>query len=370
MSLSNKLTLDKLDVKGKWVVMRVDFNVPMKNNQITNNQRIKAAIPSIKFCLDNGAKSVVLMSHLGQPDGVPMPDKYSLQPVAVELKSLLGKDVLFLKDCVGPEVEKACANPAAGSVILLENLCFHVEEEGKGKDASGNKVKADPAKIEAFQASLSKLGNVYVNDAFDTAHRAHSSMVGINLPQKAGGFSMKKELNYFAKALEGPERPFLAMLGGAKVADKIQLINNMLGKVNEMIVGGGVAFTFLKVLNNMEISTSLFDEEGAKIVKDLMSKAEKNECQDWPSHLASGIPAGWMDLDCGPESSKKYAEAVTWAKQIVWNGPVGVFEWETFARGTKALMDEVVKATSRGCNTIIGGGDTATCCAKWNTEDK
>uniref|UniRef100_A0A2R9CJD1 Phosphoglycerate kinase n=1 Tax=Pan paniscus TaxID=9597 RepID=A0A2R9CJD1_PANPA len=179
MSLSNKLTLDEPDVKGQRVIMRVDFN----NNQITNNQRIKATVLSIKFCLDNGAKSVVLMSHLGQPDG----------PFAVEFKSLLGKDVLFLKDCVGPEVEKACANPAAGSVILLENLHFHVEEEGKRK----------LWEQEAFRASLSTLGNVYVNGAFGTAHRAHSSMVGVSLPQKAGGFLMKKELNYFVK------RPFL-----------------------------------------------------------------------------------------------------------------------------------------------------------------
>ncbi|XP_037600105.1 phosphoglycerate kinase 1-like [Cebus imitator] len=204
MSLSNKLMLDKLDMKGKRVVMRVDFNGPLKNNQITNNQRIKAAVPSIKFCFDNGATSVVLMSHLGRPDGVPVPGKYSLEPVAVELKSLLGKDVLSLKDCVGPEVEKACGSPAAGSVILQENLRFHVAEEGKGKDASGNKVKAEPAKIEAFRASLSKLGDVYVNNAFATAHRAHSFMIGVNLPQKAGGFLMK-ELNYFAKALESPE---------------------------------------------------------------------------------------------------------------------------------------------------------------------
>ncbi|XP_044538915.1 phosphoglycerate kinase 1 [Gracilinanus agilis] len=388
MSLSNKLTLDKVDLKGKRVIMRVDFNVPMKNKEITNNQRIKAALPSINYCLDNGAKSVVLMSHLGRPDGIPMPEKYSLEPVAVELKSLMGKDVLFLKDCVGPEVEKACANPPNGSIILLENLRFHVEEEGKGKDASGNKIKADPAKVEAFQASLSKLGDIYVNDAFGTAHRAHSSMVGVNLPQKASGFLMKKELTYFAKALESPERPFLAILGGAKVADKIQLINNMLDKVNEMIIGGGMGFTFLKVLNNMEIGTSLFDEEGAKIVKDLMAKAEKNgvkitlpvdfvtadkfdeNAKTGQATLASGIPAGWMGLDCGPESSKKYAEAVARAKQIVWNGPVGVFEWEPFAQGTKELMNNVVEATSRGCITIIGGGDTATCCAKWNTEDK
>ncbi|XP_005318642.2 phosphoglycerate kinase 2 [Ictidomys tridecemlineatus] len=388
MSLSKKLTLDKLDVKGKRVIMRVDFNVPMKKNQITNNQRIKAAMPSITFCLDNGAQSVVLMSHLGRPDGVPMPEKYSLEPVAGELKALLGRDVTFLKDCVGPEVEKACASPKAGSVILLENLRFHLEEEGKGQDASGNKVKAEPEKVEAFRQSLSKLGDVYVNDAFGTAHRAHSSMVGVNLPQKAAGFLMKKELEYFAKALENPERPFLAILGGAKVADKIQLIKSMLDKVNQMIIGGGMAFTFLKVLHNMEIGASLFDEEGAKIVKEIMAKAEKNgvkitfpvdfiTADKFDEHantgnatIESGIPEGWMGLDCGPESIKKNAQVVSQAKLIVWNGPLGVFEWEAFAKGTKALMDEIVKATSQGSVTIIGGGDTATCCAKWNTEDK
>ncbi|KFQ01212.1 Phosphoglycerate kinase, partial [Haliaeetus albicilla] len=370
---------------------RVDFNVPMKDHKITNNQRIKAAVPTIKHCLDHGAKSVVLMSHLGRPDGVPMPEKFSLAPVAVELKALMGREVLFLKDCVGPEVEKACANPAAGSIILLENLRFHVEEEGKGKDASGNKIKADSAKVEAFRASLSKLGDVYVNDAFGTAHRAHSSMVGVSLPQKAAGFLMKKELDYFAKALESPERPFLAILGGAKVQDKIQLINNMLDKVNEMIIGGGMAFTFLKVINNMEIGNSLFDEEGSKIVKDLMAKAEKNgvkitlpvdfitadkfDC--WQS-LCSSVFSACREtlasylggLDCGPESVKKFVEVVGRAKQIVWNGPVGVFEWDKFAKGTKALMDKVVEVTGKGTITIIGGGDTATCCAKWNTEDK
>uniref|UniRef100_A0A6I8SWB2 Phosphoglycerate kinase n=1 Tax=Xenopus tropicalis TaxID=8364 RepID=A0A6I8SWB2_XENTR len=305
MSLSNKLTLDKVDVKGKRVVMRVDFNVPMKNNQITNNQRIKAAVPSIQHCLDHGAKSVVLMSHLGRPDGVPMPDKYSLAPVAEELKALM-----------------------------------------------------------------------------------KSSMVGVKLPQRAAGFLMKKELDYFAKALENPERPFLAILGGAKVKDKIQLINNMLDKVNEMIIGGGMAFTFLKVLNNMSIGNSLYDEEGAKIVKDLMAKAEKNGVKitlpvDFTTaekfdenagtghaSVSTGIPDGWMGLDCGPESMKLFVEAVGRAKQIVWNGPVGVFEWDNFAKGTKAVMDKVVEVTGKGCITIIGGGDTATCCAKWDTEDK
>lgn len=388
MSLSSKLTLDKVDVKGKRVIMRVDFNVPMKDKHITNNQRIKAAVPSIQHCLDNGAKAVVLMSHLGRPDGVPMPDKYSLEPVVAELNALLGKNVQFLKDCVGPEVEAACADPPAGSIILLENLRFHVEEEGKGKDAAGNKTKASQGEVDAFRASLSKLGDVYVNDAFGTAHRAHSSMVGVNLPQKAAGFLMKKELDYFAMALEKPQRPFLAILGGAKVKDKIQLINNMLDKVDEMIIGGGMAFTFLKVLNNMEIGNSLYDEEGAKIVKDLMAKAEKNNVKinlpvdfitadkfdenaaQGTATVAEGIPANWMGLDCGPESSKMFAEAVGRAKQIVWNGPVGVFEWDNFAKGTKSLMDKVVEVTKSGCITIIGGGDTATCCAKWDTEDK
>ncbi|VTJ87637.1 Hypothetical predicted protein [Marmota monax] len=195
---------------------------------------------------------------------------------------------------------------------------------------------------------------------------------------------MKKELNYFAKALESLEQLFLAILGGAKVADKIQLINNTLDKVNEVIIGGGMALTSLKMLNNMEMGTSLFDEGGSKIVKDLMSKAEKNgvkitlpvdfvtaekfdeNAKTGQDTVASGIPAGWLGLDCGPESSKKHAEAVGWAKQIIWNGPVGVFEWDTFAQRTKALMDEVMKATSRGCIPITGGGDTATCCAKWN----
>uniref|UniRef100_A0A3Q4BIE7 Phosphoglycerate kinase n=1 Tax=Mola mola TaxID=94237 RepID=A0A3Q4BIE7_MOLML len=371
MSLSSKLTLDKVDLKGMRVIMRV-----------------KAAVPSIQHCLDKGAKSVVLMSHLGRPDGNFMPEKYSLEPVATELKTLLGRDVTFLKDCVGTKVEATCADPAPGSVILLENLRFHVAEEGKGKDASGNKTKASQQEIDSFRASLSKLGDVYVNDAFGTAHRAHSSMVGVNLTHRAAGFLMKKELEYFAMALEKPQRPFLAILGGAKVKDKIQLINNMLDKVNEMIIGGGMAFTFLKVLNNMKIGASLYDEEGAAIVKDLMAKAKKNNVRitlpvdfvtankfdenaiTGTATVADGILDGWMGLDCGPESSAANAQAVDRAKQIVWNGPVGVFEWDNFAKGTKNLMDKVVEVTKTGCITIIGGGDTATCCAKWNTEDK
>ncbi|VDO43919.1 unnamed protein product, partial [Brugia timori] len=270
----NKLSIDKVDVKDKRVLIRVDFNVPLKDGKITNNQRITAALPTIKHALDHGAKAVILMSHLGRPDGIRKME-FTLEPVAAELKAVLGKNVTFVHDCVGPEAEKATADPAPGSVILLENLRFYLEEEGKGVNEKGEKVKASQADIDKFRASLTKHGDVYVNDAFGTAHRAHSSMVGVKLDKRATGFLMKKELDYFAKALDNPVPPFLAILGGAKVADKIQLIRNLLDKVNEMIIGGGMAYTFLNVINNINIGKSLFDTEGAKIVKELMDKAKE-----------------------------------------------------------------------------------------------
>lgn len=295
---------------------------------------------------------------------------------------------MFLNDCVGSEVEATCADPPAGTVILLENLRFHVEEEGKGVDEAGQKVKADADKVKAFRESLAKLGDVYVNDAFGTAHRAHSSMLGEGYSQRASGFLLKKELTYFSKALDAPEHPFLAILGGAKVADKIQLIENMLDKVDEMIIGGGMAFTFRKVLDNMSIGTSLYDENGAKIVPSLMEKAAKNgvkihlpvdfvtgdkfdpNAQVGSATVEEGIPDNWMGLDAGPKSVELFKEVIGRAKTIVWNGPAGVFEFDSFANGTKALMDAVVAKTSAGGITIIGGGDTATCAAKWGTEDK
>ncbi|CAG9530321.1 unnamed protein product [Cercopithifilaria johnstoni] len=383
----NKLSIDKVDVKDKRVLIRVDFNVPLKDGKITNNQRITAAVPTIKYALDHGAKAVILMSHLGRPDGMKKME-FTLEPVVAELKNVLGKDVTFVHDCVGPEAEKATANPAPGSVILLENLRFYLEEEGKGVNEKGEKVKASQADIDNFRASLTKHGDVYVNDAFGTAHRAHSSMVGVKLEKRATGFLMKKELDYFAKALDNPVPPFLAILGGAKVADKIQLIRNLLDKVNEMIIGGGMAYTFLKVINNINIGKSLFDTEGAKIVNELMDKAKnkgvkihlpidfiiaddfKEDAQFKTADLKSGIPDGWMGLDIGPETAKQFAEVVGRAKTVVWNGPAGVFEWENFSKGTKAVMDAVVNATSKGAVTIIGGGDTATCCKKWKTGDK
>jgi len=385
----NKLPLTLLPIAGERIFMRCDFNVPQdkKSGAITNNARIVAAVPSIKYCLDNGAKSVVLCSHLGRPDGARN-EKFTLKPVAEELKKLLSREIIFLADCVGPEVEAACSSPAQGSVILLENLRFHVEEEGKGVDASGNKVKADKEAVTAFRASLRKLADVYVNDAFGTAHRAHSSMMGEGFERRAAGFLLKKELTYFSKALNNPDKPFLAILGGAKVADKIQLIENMLDQVDEMIIGGGMAFTFRKIVDGMNIGTSLYDEEGAKIVPKLMEKAKaKNVQLHFPvdfvtadkfaedaavgaATVEEGIPDGWMGLDCGPKSRELFAEVIARAKLVVWNGPAGVFEFENFSQGTRALMDSVVSLTEAGGVTIIGGGDTATCCAKYGTEEK
>merc|ERR1719163_2774325 len=321
MSLK-KLSIADVGVASKRVLIRVDFNVPQDKadpSKITNTARIEGALPTIQMCLDKGAKSVVLMSPLGRPDGNVVP-KFSLAPVAAALEALIKKPVTMMKDCVGAEVEAACADPAPGSIILLENLRFHVEEEGKGVDAEGNKTKAKPDDVAAFRASLAKLGDVYVNDAFGTAHRAHSSMVGEGYTQKACGALVQKELSAFSKVLDAPAKPVLAILGGAKVSDKIQLIENLLDKVDIMIIGGGMAFTFLKVLNNLEIGKSLWDEPGSQIVPKLMEKAKANNVEivlpvdfvcgsDFKEDadvksgdLEGGVPEGYMGLDCGPKS--------------------------------------------------------------------
>ncbi|KAF2668001.1 phosphoglycerate kinase [Microthyrium microscopicum] len=387
MSLSNKLSISDVDVKGKRVLIRVDFNVPLDGTKITNNQRIVGAVPTIKYAVDHGAKAVILMSHLGRPDGKKN-EKYSLKPVVPELEKLLGKKVIFTDDCVGKEVEDTVNKASDGQVILLENLRFHPEEEGSSKDADGKKVKADKAKVDEFRKGLTALGDVYINDAFGTAHRAHSSMVGIDLPQKASGFLVKKELEYFAKALEDPARPFLAILGGAKVSDKIQLIDNLLGKVNSLIICGAMAFTFLKTRDGMKIGGSLFDEEGAKLVPGIVEKAKKNNvkivlpvdsvtAEKFDKNAKTGyatneegIPDGWMGLDCGEKSVKLFQEAIGEAKTILWNGPPGVFEFEAFANGTKKTLDAAVEGAQNGKIVIIGGGDTATVAAKYGVEDK
>eukprot|EP01133_Synstelium_polycarpum_P019568 gene19568-23443_t len=388
-SLGNKLSIDNVQVKGQRVLIRVDFNVPLdKKGAITNTQRIDASLPTIKYCLEQGAKSVVLMSHLGRPDGQVKPE-YTLLPVVAVLEAALGKKVTFLKDCVGAEVEEACANPAEGSIILLENLRFHIEEEGSGVDAEKKKVKANPDAVKAFCASLTKLGDVYVNDAFGTAHRAHASMVGVQLPQRASGFLVKKELDYFAKLFDSPAKPVLAILGGAKVSDKIKLISNLLDQVDEMIIGGGMAFTFKKFIDKMQIGSSLCEDSAEDIAKEVIEKAKlkgvklhfpvdfviadkfSNEANIKTVTQEEGIEAGWMGLDCGPKSNIINKEVCLRARTIIWNGPMGVFEMSNFAAGTKAVMDAVVEVTAtHNATTIIGGGDTATCAAVYNTEDK
>ncbi len=383
-----KKTIRDIDIKGRRVLMRVDFNVPQDKatGAITNTQRIQAAIPTIQYALDQGA-SVILMSHLGRPNG-EVNLKYTLKPVAEKLQELLGRPVTFLPACTGPEVEAACANPAAGSVILLENVRFHIEEEGKAKGPDGEKIKADPAKVAAFRASLTKLGDVYVNDAFGTAHRAHSSVVGIDLPEKVAGFLMEKELKAFAAVIHDPKRPLLAILGGAKVADKIPLIRNLLDKADEIIIGGGMAYTFKKVLTGMPIGESLFDAEGAKIVEELMAKAGERgvkihlpvdficadqfapDAKTCSAEDSEGVPDGWMGLDCGPKSIAIFDEVIARAKTIIWNGPAGVFEFDAFAVGTKAMAAAVAKATEAGTITVVGGGDTATAAKKFGVADK
>ena len=383
-----------LSLSGKRVLMRVDFNVPQDKatGAITNNQRIVAALPTIKYALEQGA-SVVLMSHLGRPDGQKIA-KFSLKPVATELEKLLGHPVKFLDDCVGPAVEAACAHGTlkTGEVVLLENLRFHIEEEGKVKiknaDGTETKLKADPAKEAAFRASLTKLGDVFVNDAFGTAHRAHSSMVGVSLADKAAGFLMEAELKAFAAVLDHPKRPLLAILGGAKIADKIPLINNLLEKANEIIIGGGMAFTFKKELEGMEIGNSLYDAEGAKIAKELFAKAAAKgvkillpvdfvAADKFDAEAATqvvtdkqGIPAGWMGLDAGPQSRELFAQAIARCQTIIWNGPPGVFEFPKFAEGTKSMADAIAKATAAGATTVVGGGDTATAAKKAKVADK
>ena len=342
-----KKTIKDLNLAGKRAFIRVDFNVPQdkQTGEITNTQRITAALPTIQHALTQGA-SVVLASHLGRPNGERVA-KYTLKPVAAKLQELLGKPVKFLDDCVGSEVEAACAALKPGEVILLENVRFHIEEEGKAKDAEGNSVKADPAKVAAFRASLSKLADVYVNDAFGTSHRAHSSVTGVDLPEKVAGFLVEKELAAFAAVLENPKRPLLAILGGAKIADKIPLIRNLVEKADDIIIGGGMAYTFLKVLN-----------------------AFSPTANTGSATIESGIPDGWEGFDCGPKTRELFAKVIASAKTIVWNGPCGVFEFDIFAEGTKAMANAVAAATASGAITIVGGGDTATAAKKFGVIEK
>lgn len=384
-------SLRDLPLKGLRVLMRVDFNVPQDKAtlQITNNQRIVSALPTIRYALEQGA-AVVLMSHLGRPDGEKVA-KYSLKPVAAELQKLLGKPVQFLDDCVGPAVEAACAKGTLkpGSVVLLENLRFHLEEEGKvkvkNKDGTETSKKAEPAAIEAFRTSLKKLGDVYVNDAFGAAHRAHSSVSGITGLPTAAGFLMQQELLAFHKVLTAPARPFVAILGGAKVSDKLPVIENLLPKVDALIIGGAMAYTFL-TFQGHKVGKSLVEKDLVAEAGRVLAQAKAAGKQlllpvdhvcaaefkaDSPASVHSkDIPDGLMGLDIGPATVKAYVDALRGAKTVVWNGPMGVFEMDAFCKGTEAVAKAVAAATAAGAFTVVGGGDSVAAAEKLGITSK
>lgn len=368
-----RLFIEDLELRGRRVLMRVDFNVPIQDGRVENDKRLRASLPSIQYALNRGA-SVVLMSHLGRPDGRKVA-KCSLRPVAERLSELLGRPVKFLDDCVGPAVEKACAALAPGEVVLLENLRFHVQEEGKVKREDGTSVKADPEAVRAFRASLSKLGDVYVNDAFGTAHRAHSSMTGISLEKRAAGYLMKRELDFLGDALEKPRRPFVAILGGAKVSGKIDVISSLLPKVDTLLIGGGMAFTFYKA-KGKEIGGSLVEDDRIEMARELLARAGDKlvlpvdvvvtDVLDLEARKVGALrTVAWdrigptdIGVDIGETTREKFAGLVKRAKTVVWNGPMGVFEIEATAKGTLAVASALADATAHGAVTVVGGGDS------------
>ena len=364
----NKKTIEDIDVRGKRVLVRVDFNVPMdENGNITDDRRIRAALPTIQYLIKNNAK-VILMSHLGRPKGEFVP-KYSLAPVAKHLSNLLGQEVIMAKDVIGESAKNAVAGMKEGQVVLLENVRFHKEE-----------TKNDPE----FAKALAQLGDIYVNDAFGSAHRAHASTEGVAhyLPAVAG-YLIQKELEIMGKALENPSRPFVAILGGAKVSDKIGVIENLINKVDVLLIGGGMAYTFLKA-KGYEVGNSLLEEDKVELAKQLMEKADEKGVKlllpvdnvvaqefkaDAPHKVVDSdkIEAGWMGMDIGPKTREMFGEEIKKAKTVVWNGPMGVFEMPAFAEGTKAVAKYVGEC---GGTTIIGGGDSAAAVEQLGFADK
>lgn len=363
-----KKTIKDIDLKGKRILMRVDFNVPLDNDfHITDDIRIRAALPTIRYAIERGAR-VILMSHLGRPDG-QVNEKMRLEPVGKRLEELLGEKVLTLKDCIGDEVKRAVSAMEDGGVILLENLRFHAEEE-----------KNDPN----FAKELASLGDIFVNDAFGTAHRAHASTEGVTryLPS-AAGFLLEREIEYLGNTVDNPRRPFVAMLGGAKVKDKIKVIDNLLDKVDALLIGGGMAYTFLKA-KGRATGASRLDKDGFEMARSALDKAAKknipmllpvdNIVADRIDASAStklvgeDIPDGWMGLDIGPKTARLFEDKLKIAKTILWNGPLGVFEMDKFAKGTERIARFL--ADLKGVTTIIGGGDTAAAMAKFRVGNR
>lgn len=354
-----KKTVQHLDCAGRRVLVRVDFNVPTRGDEVTDDTRIVAALPTIRYLLQKGAR-VVLVSHLGRPKGGPEP-KYSLKPVRARLERLLRQPVAWADDCVGPAAEAASRALEDGGVLLLENLRFHGEEE-----------KNDPA----FAQQLARLGDCYVNDAFGTAHRAHASTEGVtrHLRPAVGGFLMQKELDYLGNALERPARPFVAVLGGAKISGKIDVITSLLGKVDRLLIGGAMMFTFLKA-QGLPVGRSLVEDDRLEMAKDVLAKArERGVDLVLPEDcIASTAPDGSapgsarrveslgpdeMGVDIGPESLKRFAGALRDAKTVLWNGPMGIFEVPAFAAGTLGVAKELAALKDRGAVTVVGGGDS------------
>jgi phosphoglycerate kinase len=362
-----KMTVRDIDVKAKKVIIRLDFNVPLDEAfHITDDRRITAALPTIQYVLAHGASKVILMSHLGRPKGTGFEKEFSLAPVAQHLQELLKEKVLFLNDCIGPAVVDAIAK-SSERVVLLENLRFHKAEE-----------KNDPA----FAKELASLADIYVNDAFGTAHRAHASTAGITayLPSVAG-FLIEKELQYLGNAINNPKRPLVIILGGAKVSDKIELIKNLIPKANSIIIGGGMAYTFLKA-QGINVGNSKLEKDKIDTARELMEQAKKagvelalttdfvitqsftsDECK-----ISDVIPDGWESLDIGPKTIQHYKDILSGAKTVVWNGPLGVFERDVYAKGTRAIADFL--AGLKDVTVIVGGGDSAAAVAKFGLEDK
>lgn len=362
----DKKTIKDIDIKGKRVLVRVDFNVPLnKDLEITSDARIKAAIPTIKYALDSGAR-LILMSHLGRPKG-KVEEDMRLTPVGERLSVLLGREVIKLDECIGPKVKKVVSGMKDGEVVLLENLRFHTEET---KNDTG------------FAKELASLGEVYVNDAFGTAHRAHASTEGVTkfLKVAVAGFLLGKEIEYFEKALSDPPKPFVAILGGAKVSDKITVIENLLDKVNALLIGGGMAYTFIKA-EGKEIGNSKLEPDKLDTARSLKEKArrkgvkillpvdhliaDKIDADSSTRVVDETIPQNWMGVDIGPKSVDEFKKELRNAKMVIWNGPLGIFEISKFARGTEDIARFVagLKAT-----TIIGGGDTASAISKFGLE--
>ena len=367
----HKKTIRDIDVKGKKVFVRVDFNVPMDEHQnITNDTRIRATIPTIRHLLDGGA-AVILACHVGRPTEAREP-KFSTKPIVARLSELLGHEVKWAPDCIGPEAEKAAAALKPGEVLLLENLRYHKEEK-----------KNDPA----FAKQLAALADIAVDDAFGVAHRAHASNVGItSYLETVAGFLMEKEINYIGKTLEAPQRPFVAIIGGAKVSDKIGVIENMIDKVDTIIIGGGMAHTF-DASKGYPIGDSLCERDKIGLAKELLEKAEKKGVKvvlpvdvviadkfaadaDTKTVDVDKIPDGWQALDSGAKTSEEYVKALQGAKTVIWNGPMGVFEFDAFAKGTEAVAHSVAEATKRGAVSIVGGGDSIAALKKTGLSDR